>query len=137
MPGERTLIAVIDGHDGTLTEALEAALPEDAEPPLIITAAGAVEGAALIDELAHARGRRADLLLIDLGLPEGKGADLVARARRADRLAACPIIAVGGAASSGEVRQLPGVSTLPPLRGYADFERLSRLLRELLELEPG
>ena len=133
MPGERTLIAVIDGHDGTLTEALEAALPEEGEPPLIVTAEGAIEGAALIDELAHARGRRADLLVVDLGLADG--AALVARARRADRLAACPILAVGGPAPGGEARQLPGVSTLPPLRGYADFERLSRLVRELLGSE--
>lgn len=131
MAAERTLIAVIDGEDGTLTEALEAALPEDGEPPLIVTAAGAVEGAALIDELAHARGRRADLLVVDLGLADG--AALVARARRAERLAACPILAVGGPVPSGEARQLPGVSTLPPLRGYADFQRLSRLVRELLE----
>ena len=135
MPGERSLIAVIDGHHGTLTEALEAALPEDGEPPLIVTADGAVEGAALIDELAHARGRRADLLIIDLGL--AAGADLVARARRADRLADCPILAVGGPAPSGAARQLPGVSTMPPLRGYADFERLSRLLRELLAGHAG
>ena len=132
MGDARILIAVIDGPSGALTEALEAALPADGEPPLIVTATGANEGAALLDELAHARGRRADLLVVDLGLADG--AALVARARASERLAGCPILAVGGARAGGAARQLPGVSTLPPLRGYADFERLSRLLSELLAL---
>lgn len=135
MTDGRILIAVIDGDDGALTEAIEAALPPDGEPPLIVTAAGVAEGAALLDELAHARGRRADLLVVDLRLH--LGVELVARARRADRLAGCPVLAIGGAAPGGAARQLPGVTTLPALRGYADFERLSRLVRELLELETG
>lgn len=126
------LIAVVDGPNKRLTEAIEAAIEEDATPPLIITAQGAIEGMAMITELAHARGRRPDLLVIDLGLAGGAGGDLVARARRADALAGCPILAIGNAAPAGAARLLPNVFTLPPLREYPDFVRLTGLVRELL-----
>jgi CheY-like chemotaxis protein len=132
MTGERMLIAVIDGQDGAITEALEAALPEAGEPPLIVTAGDAREGSALLADLAHARVRLPDLLVIDLGLPGAAGRDLVAQARREGALAGCPILAIGGATAGGPVRQLPNVSALPPLRSYADFVRLSRVVQDLL-----
>lgn len=128
----RAMIAVID-RDGSLCEALEAALGEEPPAPVIVHAEGAAEGRALITELARARGERCALILIDLALPARLGPALVEQARREPTLAGTRILAVGARPDDQPLRLAPDTDVLPPLRGYADFQRLATVVREALE----
>jgi DNA-binding NarL/FixJ family response regulator len=143
-PGERVRVLLVDDHAAT-REAMSLAFAEDDGFAVVAQAASLAEARSMLDGV--------DVAIIDLGLPDGDGAELIAELRAAnadaqalvlsahiDRAATARAVEKGASAVLGKVthlheivsavRRLQAGETLIPLDEVVELLRLASRNRE-------
>jgi DNA-binding response OmpR family regulator len=111
-PGQPPLVALVDDEED-ITTFLAIAL-EDAGYRVVATNESAVA-------LALLRERRPDLICLDLLMPERMGASLYLQIRRAEELAAVPVLILSGLGTRDDLRELLArTGDVPPPTGYIE-----------------
>lgn len=111
-PGQPPLVALVDDEED-ITTFLALAL-EDAGYRVVATNESAVA-------LALLRERRPDLICLDLLMPERMGSSLYLQIRRAEELAAVPVLILSGLGARDDLREmLARAGDVPPPTGYIE-----------------